>query len=216
MVCLERVCENGTTENKVADVERSMNYWIAKVSSDDYWQKAIDDGIWLCQYRYSIQDKSIVTNTLNQIQKVKIGDILLLSYENTIYAYGKVTSPKCETSQISDLSEVIKAKEHKYNSGIVRFEDSDVFYEELEGNCENWGQRIKVEKWKYYNENSCVTTSGIKNSDVTSGIYQMTIYGITEKFAKIKLKNWRNNILWRTHKFYLLTMLQVFYGKRKT
>lgn len=175
---------------------KKKRYWVAKVSEDSYWDKAIEEQLWLCQQRYEHQDSGAVTRTLNCIKEISPGDILLLSYENIIHAYGTVIECPYEAEQISEISRVINNKTHEFDKGRVRFSDSSVFYEELEPGCKNWGQRMKVAEWCYYSPQSEITTEGVKNAClygvVTGSIFEVDASpgeGKMEELKKQYLKN---------------------------
>ena len=161
-------------------------YWLARVTSDDYWQQALDNHIWLTQQRYGIQNSTAVTQILDCVRNIKTDDVILLAYGNEIYAYGNVMDCPFASNQVSSLADVIKNNKHQYNDGIVRFADSDVFYEDLKDGCENWGQRIVVDQWHYYLENTSVTTQGI-TLEINQGNQRMSICGVSEKFATEKI-----------------------------
>lgn len=162
-------------------------YWVARLSDDEHWDEAIEKHIWMAQQRYGIQKSQAVSGLLNIVSQVKRGDILLLTYCNEIYAYGTVVDCPFQSNQISSIKNVVRRNKHDYYSGIVRFSDSDVFYEDLEEDCENWGQRIMVDGWHYYLPQSRVSTSGIQN-DITAGILRMSIFGISSKKGLEKMK----------------------------
>lgn len=162
-------------------------YWIARLSDDEHWNEAIEKHIWMTQQRYGIQKSQAVSGLLNIVSQVKRGDILLLTYYNEICAYGTVVDCPFQSNQISSIKKVVERNQHDYYSGIVRFTDSKVFYEELENDCENWGQRIMVDGWHYYLNQSLVSTSGIQN-DITAGILRMSIFGISSKKGLEKMK----------------------------
>ncbi len=163
-----------------------VNYWIGRVTSDDYWSKAVDNNIWLTQQRYGLQTNSAVTNVLNCVKNIKVNDVILLTYGDGIYAYGNVIKCTIESDQISDLDSVITQNKHDFTNGIVRFKDNDVFYEDLREGCNNWGQRIMVDRWHYLIDPTNVGTSGMK-SEITQGITNMTLIGVSEKYAKEKM-----------------------------
>jgi 5-methylcytosine-specific restriction protein B len=168
------------------------NYWIGRVTSDDYWQQAIDNHVWLTQQRYDQeQSKSAVTNLLTIVKQIKVDDVILLTYKNEIYAYGNVVACPFETHQISNLGNVISRNKHDYTTGIVKFEDNDVFYEDLRNGDGCWGQRIKVDKWHYYLNHTKVATDGMKNQ-ITKGVSSMSIIGVTEEFATKKMDALKN------------------------
>lgn len=107
-------------------------YWIARLSDDDYWSVALENNLWLMQQRYRIQANHIVTQLLKLVKEIKAGDVLLLTHPNkTIYAYGYVVKCPFQTDRISSLSDIISSNRYDYDSGIVCFKDTDVFYEDL-------------------------------------------------------------------------------------
>ena len=161
-------------------------YWLGRVTSDDYWQQALDNHYWLTQQRYGIQNSTAVTLVLDCVKNIKTDDVILLAYGSGIYAYGNVEECPFESNQVSSLAEVIKRNKHDYKDGIVRFADSNVFYEDLKDGCENWGQRIVVDQWHNYLENTSVTTQGI-TSEIKQGNQRMSICEVSEKFAIEKI-----------------------------
>ena len=168
-------------------VEKQVKYWVGRVTSDRYWHQALDNHIWLTQQRYQIQTNSAVTNLLKCVLEVKVGDVILLTYSDGIYAYGNVVKCPFESGQVSNLKEVIKENEHDFTNGIVKFDDNEVFYEDLRDGCECWGQRIMVDQWHFYLEPTRVSTEDLKKN-ITSGVSSMSLIGVTEKFAKDKIK----------------------------
>lgn len=170
---------------------KEPQYWVARLSDDEHWNEAIEKHIWMTQQRYGIQDSRVVSGLLNIVSQVKRGDILLLTYYNEIYAYGTVVDCPFQSNQISSIKNVVGRNKHDYYSGIVRFSDSDVFYEDLEEDCKNWGQRIMVDGWHYYLPQSRVSTSGIQQDDITAGIIMMSIFGISSKKGLEKMKELR-------------------------
>lgn len=178
----------GITIDELLHISSSskVNYWIGRVTSDEYWSKAIENNIWLTQQRYGLQTNSAVTNILNCVKSIKVNDVILLTKGDEIYAYGNVIKCKMESAQVSDLDSVIARNKHDYSDGIVRFKDNDVFYEDLREGCGNWGQRIMVDRWHYLKKSTNVLTSGIKQ-EIISGVSSMTLIGVSEKFAKEKM-----------------------------
>ena len=170
--------------------KKKVNYWIARLKSDDYavhaelWNKAIHEQLWLTQQRYDQQTTQAVSIVWANAKQVQPGDILLLTSGNRIYAFGSAVPCPYEADHITSIEKTINMKEHEFFSGIVNFTDSEVFYEELEGDCDNWGQRIKVDQWQYYMESSDVNTSGMQT---IGGIPQSSIYQISEESAKKKI-----------------------------
>ena len=162
-----------------------IKYWIGRVSYDYYWQKAVDNKMWIGQYRYGIQDSRTVSNILNCITEIKEHDIIFLTKGDRICAYGNVTKHPYRSSQVSNLNEVIQNNKHDYYDDIVTFEDNNIFFEDLRDGCEGWGQRIMVDKWNYFLNDSQVSTRNKKiKSAIIKGNVQMSLFGITEEFAE--------------------------------
>ena len=176
------------TVDEILSASGSPNkkYWIGRVTRDEYWQKAVENHFWLAQQRYGQQTSTAVSGVLGLIKEIKEGDIIFLTYGNKIYAYGNVVKCPYESNQVSNLSDVIRRNQYDFQEGIVLFNDNDVFYEDLREGLDSWGQRIAVDQWHYYQKNTNVTTGGMKH-EITKGISQMSILGITEKFAMKKM-----------------------------
>ena len=176
------------TVDEILSASGSPNkkYWIGRVTRDEYWQKAVENHFWLAQQRYGQQTSTAVSGVLGLVKEIKEGDIIFLTYGNKIYAYGNVVKCPYESNQVSNLSDVIHRNQYDFQEGIVLFNDSDVFYEDLREGLDSWGQRISVDQWHYYQKNTNVTTGGMKH-EITKGISQMSILGITEKFAMKKM-----------------------------
>lgn len=170
---------------------KPKNYWIARLKASDpavhaeLWEKAIQEQIWLTQQRYGQQATQTVTVVWSNAKQVQPGDVLLLTSGNRIYTYGYATPCPYEADHNTSIQKAIDIKGHEFFSGIVRFTDSEVFYEDLEGDCDNWGQRIKVDQWRYFMDPSDVNTSGL--TILGSNIQQYSIYPISEESAKIKI-----------------------------
>lgn len=166
---------------------QQKQYWIGRVTSDEYWDVALSNNVWVTQQRYGHQKSSAVSGLLGCVRNVKAGDIIFLTYGSEIYAYGNVIECPLASDQISNLQRVIQKNRHDYNSGIVKFEDNNVFYEDLTKGCDNWGQRITVDQWHYYSDRTNVSTAGMRN-EITMGVTTMSFIGITEKYGKKKVK----------------------------
>ena len=187
----EDVVENTkdmTIEQLLSSSEtQQKQYWIGRVTSDEYWDVALSNNVWVTQQRYGHQKSSAVSGLLGCVRNVKAGDIIFLTYGSEIYAYGNVIECPLASDQISNLQRVIQKNRHDYNSGIVKFEDNNVFYEDLTKGCDNWGQRITVDQWHYYSDRTNVSTAGMRN-EITMGVTTMSFIGITEKYGKKKVK----------------------------
>ncbi|MGL5980682.1 MAG: McrB family protein [Phocaeicola sp.] len=170
---------------------KAKKYWVARLTDDNHWYEAVKSHTWRTQQRYGLQKTSAVTGLLNLLAEVKEGDVLILSYKNKIHAYGYAVKCPYKSDQKSAISSVTDNKSHDYSSGIVRFSDSEVFYEDLEGCCDNWGQRIMVDQWHYYSDDSKVTTNGMFKS-IEMGISTMSFIGVKNTFAESKITELRN------------------------
>ena len=166
--------------------KKPKNYWIARLTTDDIelWNKAVREHVWLAQQRYDQQKPRPVTVLWKNAKQVQQGDVLLLTSANRIYAFGKAVPCPFKADHTSTMQKVINEKEHEFNSGIVRFTDSDVFYEDLEGDCDNWGQRINVDQWYCYMDPTSVTTSDL---EIIRYNQQDCIFPISEESAKVKI-----------------------------
>ena len=176
---IEQLLSSSETQQK--------QYWIGRVTSDEYWDVALSNNVWVTQQRYGHQKSSAVSGLLGCVRNVKAGDIIFLTYGSEIYAYGNVIECPLASDQVSNLQRVIQKNRHDYNSGIVKFEDNNVFYEDLTKGCDNWGQRITVDQWHYYSDRTNVSTAGMRK-EITMGVTTMSFIGITEKYGKKKVK----------------------------
>lgn len=167
--------------------ERPRQYWIGRVSDDVYWEIALSKNVWLTQQRYGYQPSSAVSRILQLLKDVRVGDIIFLAYEGDIYAYGSVVECLVPRDQVSNLQKIIQSNKYDFYSGMVRFDDSDVVYEDLTNGCENWGLRIAVDQWHCYRESTTVSTAGL-NKEITKGISMMSFIGITETYGKKKMQ----------------------------
>ncbi len=129
----EILSASGSSNNKM--------YWIGRVTRDEYWQKAVENHFWLAQQRYGQQTSTAVSGVLGLIKEIKEGDIIFLTYGNKIYAYGNVVKCPYESNQVSNLSDVIRRNQYDFQEGIVLFNDSDVFYEDLREGLDSWGAK---------------------------------------------------------------------------
>ena len=176
---IEQLLSSSETQQK--------QYWIGRVTSDEYWDVALSNNVWVTQQRYGHQKSSAVSGLLGCVRNVKAGDIIFLTYGNEIDDYGNVIECPLDSDQNSNLQRVNQKNRHDYNSGIVKFEDNNVFYEDLTKGCDNWGQRITVDQWHYYSDRTNVSTAGMRN-EITMGVTTMSFIGITEKYGKKKVK----------------------------
>lgn len=181
---------NDTT---VEDILAHLNtkyrrYWVARLSDDHYWEIALKNNLWLMQQRYHIQANQIVTQLLNLVKEIKVGDVLLLTYPNKIiYGYGYVVKCPYNTDQISKLSDITSKNSYDYYNGIVCFDDAEAFYEDLRNGEDDWGQRISVDQWHYYCQDSSVINNGC-GSFCIKGNPRQTIFEVDSRFALGKIK----------------------------
>lgn len=156
-----------------------MKYYVFKHGRDDYAEwvigMAIENQCCLCQYEYSknkeeedtreFQLKRNVTRIWNIMREIKEGDVMILgAYGNSYkYAWGYATKPRflkkdlekvklnC-TDMINTQHDNFKYRSYNYK-GYIEFKDCECFYEDL-SNDYRWGQRIDVDMWHDYNEDS--------------------------------------------------------------
>ena len=166
---------------------KARRYWIARLSDDNHWDYALENNLWLMQQRYNIQSNQIVTQLLNLVKEIRVGDVLLLTYDNIIHAYGIVERCPFQTRQISNLQNIVTQRQYDYNDGIVCFEDAPAFYEDLRDGDENWGQRVSVDQWYCYDNDSTVYNSGCKSA-LLAGNLRQSIFEVDAKFAQDKIK----------------------------
>lgn len=148
---------------------------------------AIKNNLWLMQQRYNHQKNNIVTQLLNLVKEVKVGDVLLLTYGKTIYTYGYVVKCPHQADHTSNLSNIIRNNKYDYYDGIVCFNDADAFYEDLRGGEDNWGQRLSVDQWHYYTKYSSVSNQGCKSACL-NGQPRQSLFEVKAEFAQNKIK----------------------------
>lgn len=167
---------------------KARRYWIARLSDREYRDVAIGNNVWLMQQRYNIQKNHIVTQLLKLAKDIRVGDVLLLTFsDRIIYAYGHVVECPLQTRQVSRLSDVIRHNRYDYDNGIVRFEDAEAFYEDLRNGDEDWGQRIAIDQWHFYDPDSAVYNYGCGYACI-NGNPQQSIFEVNAKFALGKMK----------------------------
>lgn len=160
------------------------NYYVARVTDDYYFNKALNGQYWCTQQRYEQQKNSVVTSLLKIVREIKEGDILLLTNGNHIYAYGKVCLCRSASEQVANLNATIKSNQYAHDSGIVSYDDTEVFYENLMNGTDDWGERIDVDNWMCYCKSSSVNTSNIKGE---KGLARMSIFKINATSAMKKI-----------------------------
>lgn len=160
------------------------NYYLASIEDDYFFKNALDGQYWCTQQRYGQQDNSVVTQLLNVVRGVKEGDILFLTQGNLIFAYGKVCSCRAATDRTANLASTIEKSQFTYDSGIVSYDDSDVFYENLMSGTNNWGERLDVDSWLSYSKPSTVTISNVEEE---KGLKSLSLFKISMKSAMSKI-----------------------------
>ncbi len=167
----------------------SRNYWVTRIlpKDENCFEKAIKNQFFLAQFRYDVNPSHKgVTGFMRTVSMVKEGDVLFLTQGKMVCSYGFAIECQYVSSQVCSLAEVIKKKHHKYTSGIVRFSDNSVFYENLEEGCDNFGQRINVDQWHYYSHPSSVVTSDIVENCLS------TITKISEESGEKLMESLKN------------------------
>lgn len=146
--------------------ERNKNYWLFKHkpgteganNCQKFVEKAIRLNSGIMQYEYGVQEPPRkVTLNWNRAFDVQEGDIIFLCGDKKVYAVGTAIPPRLEPDEILSKDFLMNdKKKESYNSynfeGIIHFEDEPVFYQNLTEGIEEWGQRIDVDSWKYYNK----------------------------------------------------------------
>lgn len=173
-----------------------MATWCVNQYDRELISFAIKNGFYLMQYQYDKQEKKDVTRNWGCAQKIKEGDWLIIYNGNRAFAIGEAIRPSAShnTTQVSTVANTIANKAHLYTSGIVFYDDAEVFYENLSdvppGKKEPWGQRIDVKEWLYFTGlDNAVSTEGIASNMLPGYITTNTVFGINEDFFnKIKDK----------------------------
>lgn len=146
-------------------MRKQVNYWTFKhkpgtsggANSKEFVNRALALNSAIMQYEYGYQEQGKVTQNWNKASEVKAGDIIFLRGDADIYAYGVAIKPRIQPDVILSMQAIVNSKSHgeylsgKYD-GCIHFNDCDVFYENLSDGDEEWGQRIDVDSWKFFNE----------------------------------------------------------------
>jgi len=111
----------------------------------------------LMQYEYGkgFQPSARVTHTWRLIYKLNEGDYIFLRSKYKIHAVGKIIRPRKKPDVILNMKRIfdIDKKHGEYRSdksrACIHFDDNQVFYEDLSGGKNGWGQRVDVESWMY-------------------------------------------------------------------
>ena len=183
------VCNHFVYQMKELWHRSGANYYVARIKDGHYFDQALNEQYWCTQQRYNQQDNRTVTNLLNIVREIREGDVLLLTKGNRIYAYGKVCVCRAACDRTANLAATIEKNQYEHNAGIVSYEDSEVFYENLMNGTDNWGERIDVDSWTAYCKSSAVTTSGVEE---VKGLPLMSLFQITKTSAERKIKELNN------------------------
>ena len=170
-----------------------MATWCVNQYNDDLISFSADRSFFLMQYQYGYQNNNVVTLNWRRAQMIREGDWIVMFNKNKAYAIGKAihSSVRHSTNQISNIGNSLANKAHLYSSGIVLYDDAEVFYENLSDSPsanlnDPWGQRIDVAGWLYFKGiTHFASTQGI-SSHINVGACIDTIFGIDDDmFAKI-------------------------------
>ncbi len=143
-----------------------MKYWTFKhkpgkdtneKQAKEFVEIAIKNNCALMQYEYGSQDSGMVTGNWNKVREISEGDMIFLRGDFRIYAIGRAICPRKKADIIINAQEIINNKDHgefKSNKyvGCIHFEDAKIFYEDL-SMPDDWGQRIDVQAWMFYDKN---------------------------------------------------------------
>lgn len=202
---LKEACKEYEIE-KWLNLNRKERYWIWRHTWTGATDKTRSDLITRCllnnfafmQYEYGKQPIANVSIHWNQVKRLHAGDYIFLADNNKVYAYGKVIAPRKEADVILRISEIITNKSHIIDStnycsdsfnGIIHFDDSDAFYEDLSDGQDGWGQRVDVESWNCFCKEGIIinrNSTDIENKPYTA-ILEVT--GETPKDLKNQLKD---------------------------
>jgi hypothetical protein len=185
--------------------------WCVNFDADE---SVLDHGIleslWLMQYQYShdghtyqggANQIAATSRNWNALREVKPGDWLVAYMRGSrFFAIGEVTEPRRRNrhrGQPPQEDTICRTKgehRHRFLSGIVRYEDAPVFYEDftdtwnrpvtnaLSGQTEVWRypQRIDVGEWCH------VVPSGVKVEGLAEAVpfprFRLAVFEIPEDF----------------------------------
>lgn len=148
------------------DNKMNKRYWMfnhtyekaSNQNKSDLIRQAVTHNYGMMQYEYGKQKPKVVTTNWKQAIQIKEGDVIFLRCDRFIHAMGYAIPPRNQSTCKQRAQTIIRARDHKgLISGecneIITFNDAEVFYEDLTEDEGNWGQRIDVDAWKYYNAN---------------------------------------------------------------
>jgi len=150
-------------------------YWCVNFDFDECLKHGIEKSLWMMQYQYALNEdhmfqgerKGSVTANWRRTKNVQVGDWFLAylpkkksANGNAFFAVGQVREPRKlakPRSNVSTVEEYVAAQSsHEIASGVVRYSDSPVFYEDFDDNWSDannsemrYAQRIDVEQWKH-------------------------------------------------------------------
>lgn len=180
---------------------KTINYWTFKhkpgigggSEAIEFVERAISINSAIMQYEYGVQNQGHVTQNWNRVKEVQEGDIIFLRGDTKIHAAGQVIQPRKKPNITLSINEILKTKSHdKYNSkdyhGCIHFNESKVFYEDLSDGKGEWGQRIDVNGWKYYDK------EGIYAKDQENYMDGENEFGVLKKLKSEKANNFLNQL----------------------
>ena len=121
---------------------------------DDLINQARINNYAFMQYEYNRQENQVVTPTYKNAKQIKIGDYIFFRAKDFIYAYGNAINPR-KTSKIKlNLQKIIEEKNCDYSSenfaDTILFNDAPVFYFDFSEGEDSWGERIDIDKWRFF------------------------------------------------------------------
>jgi hypothetical protein len=157
-----------------------------------FFEKVIKLNAALMQYEYDIQKQDKVTSNWKFIKNnLKEVDYLFLRRGEYIYAMGKIIKPQKDADETLRMEDSIKNRSHDgYNSyehdGCIHFEDCPIFYEDFSDGEGEWGQRIDVLSWKYYNPEGIYCKG---QSNYVDGSNEFNVVKELKKMRRLNLSN---------------------------
>ena len=102
------ICNHFVYQMKEQWHRSGVNYYVARITDDYYFNQALNGQYWCTQQRYNQQDNRTVTNLLNVVRNIREGDVLLLTNGNRIYAYGRVCLCRAACDRTANLASTIE------------------------------------------------------------------------------------------------------------
>jgi len=159
----------------------------------DYVYWALELNAALMQYEYGeadgFQKTGPVTLNWRVVKELKEGDYLFLRGDNKIYAFGRIIKPRTNADIILKMEDIIEKKDHgiyrsdKYKK-CIHFSDNNVFYENLSDG--EWGQRVDVDSWLYFNNDGIEINSADLSGSVYGVLLELNKKAAVEYINKLK------------------------------